>query len=275
MKNFIYIFLFLGMLSSAQVQRVQVKGTISSELNTDLSGITIFNNNSLEGTVTNDSGVFYIDVKKGDQLSFKAIQFESFSLNVSEKVVEEKKIELGLNPDVKDLETVNLSTTSFMVPVKRVETVDSGLEKVALENIKTAAVDRIDNTFSNRVRQPEEYEVRAEAFQQSQPRFNMIGLSTTINTANIARSLDVKNISKDDSVPVETNALVLLKNKYSKEYLLNYLDLEERDFIEYGYFVQDNGLTKDLVQADNELDLLEFLSQQAVQFKKRKMSTDE
>ncbi|WP_146105125.1 carboxypeptidase-like regulatory domain-containing protein [Nonlabens arenilitoris] len=275
MKNFIYIFLFLGMLTSAQVQRVQVKGTISSELNTDLSGITIFNNNSLEGTVTNDSGVFYIDVKKGDQLSFKAIQFESFSLNVSEKVVEEKKIELGLNPDVKDLETVNLSTTSFMIPVKRVETVDSGLEKVALENIKTAAVDRIDNTFSNRVRQPEEYEVRAEAFQQSQPRFNMIGLSTTINTANIARSLDVKNISKDDSVPVETNALVLLKNKYSKEYLLNYLDLEEKDFIEYGYFVQDNGLTKDLVQADNELDLLEFLSQQAVQFKKRKMSTDE
>ncbi|PQJ31869.1 hypothetical protein BST92_07985 [Nonlabens arenilitoris] len=263
------------MLTSAQVQRVQVKGTISSELNTDLSGITIFNNNSLEGTVTNDSGVFYIDVKKGDQLSFKAIQFESFSLNVSEKVVEEKKIELGLNPDVKDLETVNLSTTSFMIPVKRVETVDSGLEKVALENIKTAAVDRIDNTFSNRVRQPEEYEVRAEAFQQSQPRFNMIGLSTTINTANIARSLDVKNISKDDSVPVETNALVLLKNKYSKEYLLNYLDLEEKDFIEYGYFVQDNGLTKDLVQADNELDLLEFLSQQAVQFKKRKMSTDE
>ncbi|WOI22755.1 carboxypeptidase-like regulatory domain-containing protein [Nonlabens ulvanivorans] len=275
MKNFIYIFLFLGMLSNAQVQRVQIKGTISSELNTDLSGITIFNNSSLEGTVTNDSGVFYIDVKKGDQLSFKAIQFESFSLNVSEKVVEEKRIDLGLNPDVKDLETVNLSTTSFMIPVKRIETVDSGLEKVSLENIKTAAVDRIDNTFSNRVRQPEEYEVRAEAFQQSQPRFNMVGLSTTINTANIARSLDVKNISKDDSVPIETNALVLLKNKYSKEYLLNYLDLEEKDFIEYGYFVQDNGLTKDLVQADNELDLLEFLSQQAVIFKKRKKRTNE
>nr|WP_042287442.1 hypothetical protein [Nonlabens ulvanivorans] len=275
MKNFIYLFLFLGMLSSAQVERVQIKGTISSDLNSDLSGITIFNNNSLEGTITNNNGVFYIDVKKGDQLSFKAIQFESFSLNVSDVVIKEKKIQLGLNADVNELETVNLSSTSFMIPVKRVETVDSGLEKVSLENIRTAAVDRIDNTFSDRVRQPNEYAVRAEAFQQSQPRFNMIGLSTTINTANIARSLDVKNISKDDSVPVETNALVLLKNKYSKEYLLNYLDLEEKDFIEYGYFVQDNGLTKELVQADNELDLLEFLSQQAVMFKKRKKKTDE
>nr|WP_152557871.1 hypothetical protein [Nonlabens ulvanivorans] len=73
MKNFIYIFLFLGMLSTAQVQRVQIKGTISSELNTDLSGITIFNNSSLEGTVTNDSGVFYIDVKK--EINYPLRQF--------------------------------------------------------------------------------------------------------------------------------------------------------------------------------------------------------
>nr|WP_042291611.1 hypothetical protein [Nonlabens ulvanivorans] len=58
MKNFIYLFLFLGMLSSAQVERVQIKGTISSDLNSDLSGITIFNNNSLEGTITNNNGVF-------------------------------------------------------------------------------------------------------------------------------------------------------------------------------------------------------------------------
>ncbi|GAK88709.1 hypothetical protein JCM19297_3222 [Nonlabens ulvanivorans] len=46
------------MLSSAQVERVQIKGTISSDLNSDLSGITIFNNNSLEGTITNNNGVF-------------------------------------------------------------------------------------------------------------------------------------------------------------------------------------------------------------------------
>ncbi|GAK75286.1 hypothetical protein JCM19296_864 [Nonlabens ulvanivorans] len=61
------------MLSNAQVQRVQIKGTISSELNTDLSGITIFNNSSLEGTVTNDSGVFYIDVKK--EINYPLRQF--------------------------------------------------------------------------------------------------------------------------------------------------------------------------------------------------------
>lgn len=275
MKYLIHIFLLIGLLSAAQKDRVQIKGMISSDLNTPLIGITVFNNNSLEGTVTNGNGVFYIDAMENDELSFKAIQFESFSLKVTDKVLMEKKIQLTLDADVKELDDVNVSSTSFMIPVKRIETVDAGLEKVDVENIRTAAVDRIDNTFSDRVRQPGEYEIRAEAFQQSQPRFNMVGLSTQVNTANIARSLDVKNISKDDSVPVENNALVLLKNKYSKEYLMEYLDLDEEELIEFKYFAKDHGLTKELVQSENELNLLEFLSEQVLKFKKRKKQKDE
>jgi len=157
-----------------------------------------------------------------------------------------------------------------MIPVKRIETVDSGLEKVSLENIRTAAVDRIDNTFSDRVRQPDEYAVRSEAFNQSGLRHSQVGFSTKINTSNIARKLDASNLNKDDSVPVETDALVLLKNKYSKEYLMEYLKLDEGDLVKYGYFVKDHGLTKELVQSENELNLLEFLSKQAIAFNNRK-----
>lgn len=274
MKNLFYLFLLIGLFVQSQ-DRIQIKGVINSDLSTPLSGITIFNNNSLEGTVTNESGVFYIDVIEGDQLSFKAIQFESFTLKVSKVVIEQKQVKLNLNEDVKDLDVVNVSSSSFMIPVTRIETVDSGLEKVDVENIRRASVDRMENTFSDRVRKPEEYNVRGEAFQQSQARFNIIGPSLSMNTSNIARSLDVKNVTKDDVVPVENNALVLLRNKYSKEYLLQYLKLEEKDFIEYGYFAKDNGLTKELVQSENELELLEFLSVQAVAFKNRKKKTDE
>lgn len=270
MKYLVPFFLLIGLLSTAQKERVQIKGTINSDLKSPLMGITVFNNNSLEGTVTNDDGTFFIDVMENDELSFKAVQFESFSLKVTDKVLQEKNIELTLNADIKELDDVKVSSTSFMIPVTRIETVDAGLEDVSVENIRTAAVDRVDNTFSNRVRQPNEYEVRAEAFQQSQPRFNMVGLATQINTSNIARNLDVKNVSKDDSVPVENNALVLLKNKYSKEYLMEYLDLNEEQLIEFKYFAADHGLTTELVQAKNQLDLLEFLSKQAVAFKNRK-----
>lgn len=270
MKNFIYLFLFIGFLGTAQVERVQIKGQIITELNTPLTGITIFNGSSLEGTVTNDSGVFYIDAMKGDELSFKAVQFEAFSFNVTAKIIKEKKIALNLSADVKDLDVVNVSSTSFMIPVKRIETVDSGLEKVSLDNIRTAAVDRMKEAFSDRKRNPEEYAVRNEAFNQSQPRFNMVGFSTLVNTANIAQSLDVKNINKDDSIPVENNALVLLKNKYSKEYLMEYLGLSEKQLIEFKYFAVDHGLTKEMVNGENQLDLLEFLSGQVVAFKSRK-----
>ncbi|WP_438962447.1 carboxypeptidase-like regulatory domain-containing protein [Nonlabens sp.] len=270
MKNILFFFLLTGLLSTAQKERVQIKGTINSELNSPLLGVTVFNNNSLEGTVTNDDGAFYIDAMVNDELSFKAVQFESFSIKITDVVLQEKNINLTLKADVKQLDDVNVSSTSFMIPVTRIETVDAGLEDVTVENIRTAAVDRVDNTFSDRVRLPNEYEVRGEAFEQSQPRFNMVGLAAHINTAQIARSLDVKNISKDDSVPVENNALILLKNKYSKAYLMDYLGLNEDELLEFKYFAVDHGLTKELVQAKNQLDLLEFLSRQVVSFKNRK-----
>ena len=109
MKNLTYLFFFFGILSAAQVERTQIKGQINTELDTPLTGITVFNGNSLEGTVTNENGEFYIEVTKGDQLSFKAVQFESFSLEVSEKVIQEKKITLSLNANVQDLDVVNVS----------------------------------------------------------------------------------------------------------------------------------------------------------------------
>ena len=265
----------MGLLSTAQKERIQIKGLIRTDLSTTLTGITIFNGNSLEGTVTNESGAFYIDAMVGDELSFKAVQFETFSVEISQKVIKDKKIELSLNADVKDLETVNVSATSFMIPVKRIETVESGLEKVSLENIKTAGVDRMEYTFSDKVRAGNEYPVRSEAFKQTGLRYNSVGFSQNINTANIARQLDIKNISNDDAIPEEKNPLVLLKNKYSKDYLTDYLKLDGKEFIEYGYFVADHGLTKQLVQSENELDLLEFLSKQAIAFKKRKIIKNE
>ncbi|MGJ8683409.1 MAG: carboxypeptidase-like regulatory domain-containing protein [Nonlabens sp.] len=275
MKYLTYIFLFLGVICTAQKERIQIKGIINTDLSTPLTGITIFNGNSLEGTVTNDKGFFYIDAMEGDELSFKAIQFETFSLKVSNQVIEDKKIELSLNADVKDLEVVNVNATSFMIPVKRVETVDAGLGAVAPENIKTAGVDRMEYTFSDKVRKGEEYAVRSEAFKQTGLRYSMVGFSNYVNTASIAERLDSKNVNKDDSIPSEKNPLVLLKNKYSKDYLIEYLKIDEKDFIEYGYFVEDHGLTLELVQSENELELLEFLSQKATAFKKRKNKTNE
>jgi len=43
MKNLVYFFLFIGMVTTAQVERIQVKGQIITELNTSLTGITVFN----------------------------------------------------------------------------------------------------------------------------------------------------------------------------------------------------------------------------------------
>ena len=81
-----YLFLFL-LISTAVVaqDRIQQEGNILSVTKEPLEGITIFNGSTLEGTVTNEDGNFYIDVRAGDKLSFSAVQYDPFTVMFTSK----------------------------------------------------------------------------------------------------------------------------------------------------------------------------------------------
>lgn len=276
MKNLIYVFLLTSVLGMAQVSRVQITGTIIGATEEPIEGITVFNLNSLEGTISNAKGIYYIDAKAGDKLRFKALQFEPFTLIVTENTIERKSATITLNEGVNVLDEVVLRDNMMMIEVKKTTPVDLELEKVTPENMNVRAVDRMENTFSNRVRNPEEYQIENTAFKQSGLRmnsFNMVGLlgALLVNT-----SLAAMDLSFDaPKEPQKEFQVILLKNKYSTEYLLEYLDLKEENLYEFMYFAKDNGLDQEMLDADNELNLLQFLSDQAIAFKERKQLPQE
>jgi len=268
-----YLSLFILLLATsvvAQNERVQIKGTITSTIEGPLLGITVFNSNSLEGTITNDQGVFFIETRTGDELLFKALQFETITLTVSEKIIEEKEISLSLKEDIKQLEVVNVANgESMMIQVKRLVKVDAQLDKVSVKNLNTRAVDRMENTFSDRVKQPEEYEVQHMAAYQSAARFNMVGLSQTVNMGNISRALDPSNLSNDNDVPEENNPIALLKNKYEKGFLADFLKIPEDKLPAFYFYAAESGLTKGIIFDDNPLVLLDFLNITGEKFRKQ------
>jgi hypothetical protein len=271
MKNFYLLFLLATVLSTAQRDRSQIMGTIVSSNNEILGGITVFNNASLEGTITNDKGVFLIDVKKGDRLDFRAVQFSNFNLVIGEETIGSKTLRISLREGVNELDEIRLTNGSFMIPVKRLVEIDTGIEKVSERNLRLAANDRMENTFSERIRQPEEYAIRNEAFMQSQPRFNMINLVGILAALVIGTTLDNVNLEGNGASQSSSEFdVVMLKNKFSAQYLTEFLAIEENDLYDFMYFAKDRGLDNSYFTPEKELELLQFLSETAVLYKERK-----
>ncbi|MEN8817370.1 MAG: carboxypeptidase-like regulatory domain-containing protein [Nonlabens sp.] len=276
MKNILIVLFLVAGWANAQKERVQIQGTLNSETNEPLQGVTVFNNAALEGTVTNKEGNFFIYARVGDKLTFQAVQFEPFSLSVNEKVMKDKKVSISLSEAVNQLDEVVIDDDMMKIKVKKITYVDTKVDEVSEFNKNTIAVDRMENTFSDRVRQPEEYQIRNEAFNQNMPRFNMAnilgGLAMMALGATISElTSGVNNVIDDgpDSLKSEFD-VYMLKNKYSTNYLLDYLKIPQEDLFEFLYFAKDKGLNESMFEPENELDLLQFLSNQVNLYKTKK-----
>jgi hypothetical protein len=262
-------------LAVAQKERIQIQGNILNTTDEPLEAVTIFNTSSLEGTVSNENGNLLIHVREGDQLSFKAIQLEPFAINISSKIVDDKKIAISLKNAVNQLDEVFIDNGLMRVKVKQTTPVDPKIDEVSDYNIKNRAVDRIEYTFSDRIKQPEEYAIRNEAFNQSMPGFAMFDIvSGLLGLIGLGINALIQNIDQpkdnDSTSGKEKFDIYVLKNKYSTEYLLEYLQIPDEDLYEFMYFAADAGLNESMFKPENELDLLQFLSNQVTLYKEKK-----
>lgn len=267
MKHLLLFLLFVTAVNAQE--RIQLEGFIKGATKEPLEGITVFNGNTLEGTVTNQDGIFYINVRSGDKLSFNAVQYDPFTLTVTDATIKKKKTELTFRQGVNLLDEVIVDDSDIVVAVKRTEDVDINLDAVSEENIRVAAVDRVDNTFSDRIRQPDEIPLDNNAFNQSQLRYNSFNLVGLLAGMLVSTSLRNVDLSFDAPSKKEEFEKVLLQNKYSTDYLVEYLKLPEDKLFEFMVFAQEQGLNKSMLSPENEFQLLQFLDKQGAIFKQR------
>lgn len=273
MKKYFFLILFLiPVLSLGQVDRVQIKGYIQNELDEPVAGITIFNENSFETTVTTSTGSYRVDVKAGDKVIFKSVDHEPVTLVVTDRTIKEKVVTITLGEGVNVLDEIILEgDQNVYLNLKKLEIANTRMEKITGQNMWIPAIDRTENTLSDMVRQPEDYPLRNEAMMQSMPRgnmFNLVGLLVAV-VANVA--LNALNIDFGSANTVEERFNVaVLKNQFDAVYLVEFLDIKEGDLYEFMYFATDRGLNNEMMHPDNELELLQFLSETATAYKERK-----
>jgi hypothetical protein len=250
----IIILFFIQSLTAQIDNRVFVAGEVIVPLDGEASQIEIINQNSKEGTVTNQYGQFGISVKEGDRLRFEAIQYQNFIVVIDENIVKNKKFTIKINDKINTLDEV------IVTPYDLEGNIEVDAKKVKTNFYQAPESEAVINEYEG-----EQPTIRSQTLTENyttEQRFIKNGL----NIANIFREiLSSREVKEDNTLP--KNVDVMVRKMYKDSFFKENLDIDEENINEFIFYVEDKGLTKNMLQKGNELDLIEFLIKRSEEFK--------
>lgn len=255
---FFIILLFSVFWANAQnVERIEVSGEIIVNAN-DIDNITIYNESSNKGAVTDSLGRFKIKVALNDELQVSAIQFKSFKTRVTEKVINSKSLRIYLKEQINTLDEVVLLqydlTGDLEVDVanakvnKPILMPDLGdVNAIELPDDHHSGVDNIAiGTQNDRIR----YQADGMA---------IIGLLVnaifkTKDKKKKKRQNKKDRIGAKFEVPISRLSTVF-KNEYYTE---NY-NIPEQKVNEFIVYLEESNFNYALLEPNKEIELIEYL----------------
>ncbi|WP_127846395.1 carboxypeptidase-like regulatory domain-containing protein [Psychroflexus aestuariivivens] len=250
--------LLLFQFSFAQIDdRVYVAGKVNVPPNGEVKGIEIYNQNSEKGTVTNKYGQFGISVKVDDKLTFKAVQYQTFSVIVDENIVKNKKMDVTIKDEVNTLEEV------IVQPYDLDGNIEVDAKKVKENYIKSPVEDSDSVVRGYAGSQPNPRSITINENITTEQRFIKNGL----NIANIFREIFQSNETSKNKRKLSEDADVMVRKIYNDEFFKKHLDIEEDEINNFIFYVEDRGLDKKMLKEGNELELIEFLIKESKNFK--------
>ena len=270
MKRTLLIFLTLFTLSNyaQDISRITVNGRIIVPPE-DKEGVTVFNSSSNKGTFTNAEGEFKINVAVNDIIEFHSLQLKDFSVIISADVIKSKKLTVVLVEEPNKLDEV------VILPFDLTGNLNADLENVRTYNVSLDDVyygmDHLEDfEFSA------DYKTRADnlAYSEYNPRvgnmLNMVNLTGFL----LSQVTDIDRV--DDTFKLGKQEPDLQRTPFKKaldEYSINFihvnfgipLDMVEA-FIDY---VEEQGVEKELLEDDKEMQLLERINDLSKSFLKK------
>lgn len=117
------LFLLLCIVSVFSQQNITLKGIVYTK-GKPLNQVHIYNINSSKGTLSNDKGVFNIEVSLNDVLVINVMPYKEKRIKISSGIFENRKIKINLFENILELETVKISshglTGSLLLDAKKV-----------------------------------------------------------------------------------------------------------------------------------------------------------
>lgn len=270
-KTLLLVFGLLTLAAFSQdINRISINGKIivSTE---DKEGVTVYNSSSNKGAVTDKDGYFKINVALNDVIQFGALQFQDFTVKISDKIINSKRLTVILVEEVNKLDEVILLpfdlTGNFNADLENVRTYNVSLDDVyfGLDHIE-------DFEFSA------DYKTKADnlAFNEYNP-----SVENMLNLVNIAGFLlkQVVNVDTDKSRTKKAQKLKRTPFKkaldaYSMNYIHTNFNIPTDQVEAFTDYVEKKGVDESLFKEDKEMQLLERISQLSKSFIKETSEQD-
>lgn len=265
---FLFFVLVSPFLMAQDIQRVKIEGIIHVPEGDDAEGIGIYNISSQKGAVTDEEGKFIIEAAENDRLQIYALQYQSFVVVVDKGIIERRKTNIYLNPAITQLDEVIIRpydlTGNVQADVKKIPTYQVGnnwdMSFEAMEfgyGFTPDPQSSINQNVAQQALNPNMMNHGA----------NILGLMGGVANLLFPRKEGKITVAerKDRGNLISNN----LQVRFSKKFVEDNFDIPEDKAVEFLIFAQENGLDRNLLKPENELELMQFLQQSSLKFKSR------
>ncbi len=237
----------------SQTERIKIEGFTLVPKDQNPVGITVFNNNSQKGTVTNYLGQFFLKVAKNDTLLISAIQYKSFKTVVTQTMIDDKKIVIEMKPYINELGEVVIYKKDFS------KGWDLSYEALAYKyNFRNDRFSRIEGNVAT----------EALGTQGLQNGLNIAGL-----IALAARAVFKKKHTPFQSKKEYLQAVLVLSEKFDTDFYIQTYGIPKQSVQDFIYYLGEIGIPETLLKPENELELINYIQQKAKKYKQQQKTT--
>ena len=245
------------LLIGQTINRVEVHGFMYANTN-DIEGVAIYNKSSNKGTITNENGEFVLEVAENDIIEISALQFEKQTVTITKDVIASKSLKIYLVEQVNQLNAVILRhglSGNLAVDIDHVEIPP----KIEIDLGNMNALELYDEMGHN------DFKVKKD-------------LNSVMNNHEFYNGVDFVKIAnmlfkpKKRSYPEDKQKIEkpkLLVDVYSHKFINETFNIPLERIEEFIAFVENHGLSQELLNNENEFERIDFLVNQSELFLKQ------
>lgn len=248
---------------SQNIKRVEVSGKIIVEGN-DVAGITVFNTSSNNGTITDEEGMFKIQVTLNDIIEVSALQYQNLKFSVNQAIMDSKKMKLFLIEEINKLDEVividkgltgnlgaDVSDSKHFTP--KLDALYFGVKHSSEYDFETDEKTEVSNLGMN---------------YQQQHMINGLNIVNVVDQLLLplfrSEVTDKKKVGVPD-VPIES-----IKYYFGSEFLVDNFNIPEHRVQEFIQYVEGDNFDYALLNYGKEMEFLEYINQKSIEFLKIK-----
>src|SRR5690606_6123436 len=258
-KKLLFLLLIISSSSifAQNIERTKISGKIHVPKGDDSEGISVYNVSSQKGTITNPDGIFEIEVAENDRVEITALQYQSFTVVIDKGIVEQKRMNIFMNPAINQLDEVVVRPYDL-----------SGNINVDVKKIPTYSVTKDLGLFNYNLKYGNDLTPDAQTKIAGNAAEEALHGNTLTNGANIlgllAGAVSLLLPKRDKTTPAQkletANAVGNnMQQRFSRSYIASTFDIPEDKAVDFLYYAQENGMEQRLLKPENEMELIEFL----------------